>query len=63
VVEDSVGRSIYLDRILRREAEFQPIRFSLIERVRVYDLDVHKPGLEVVGLDERYAWWEFLVHL
>jgi hypothetical protein len=26
-------------------------------------LDVHKPGLEVVGLDERYAWWEFLVHL
>ena len=57
------GKISYLNRILRCETKLQPIRLSMIKRVIIHDLDVHEPGLEVICLDERYAWWEFLVHL
>lgn len=56
-------RKTYFNRILRRKAKLQPIRFALVQRIRVHNLNVHEPGLEVVGFDERDAWWEFLVHL
>lgn len=53
----------YFNGILRAEAEFQPVGFALVDGVGIHDLDVHEPGLEVVCLDERYAWRKLLVHL
>ena len=57
------GGGTYFNGILRAETELQAVGFALVDGVGVHDLDVHEPGLEVVGLDERYAWREFLVHL
>ena len=35
----------------------------MVQRIRVHNLNVHEPGLEVVSLNESYAWREFFVHL
>lgn len=41
---------IYLDGILWTESEFQTVCLAGVEGVG-FDLDVHEPGLEVVGFD------------
>lgn len=43
-----VGDS-YLDRIVLAKHELESVRLAGIDRIRVDDLNVDKPGLEVVG--------------
>jgi len=43
------------DGILGTETELQSVRLALVDGVGVDDLNVHEPGLEVIGLNKRNA--------
>jgi len=45
------------DGILGTETELQSVGLALVDGVGVDDLDVHEPGLEVISLNKRNAWW------
>ena len=44
-----------LDGVGITEAKLQPVGLTLVERVVVQDLDIHKPLLEVISGDEEDA--------
>ena len=50
-------RHAYFDGILGTETELQSVGLALVDGVGVDDLDVHEPGLEVISLNKRNAWW------
>jgi hypothetical protein len=52
---EDYGVSTYLDWVLRTEVELQPVRFTLVYRVRVHDFNVYQPSLEVLCLHKCYA--------
>lgn len=45
------------DWVVLRETEVEAICLVQIEWIRIQNLDVHLPYLEVVRLDELDAWW------
>lgn len=51
------------DGIFRAKGELQTIRLVLVQRIRVQNLDVHLPLLEIVRLDDRDSGRQVALHL
>lgn len=60
---DTVEYMSYLDGVLSTEHKLQPVRLALVYRVRVDNLKIHKPSLEVVGVNECNSIRQLALHL